>query len=58
MFITSGNSPIDSGLTDDGDERNMNLVSMDVERKGIRSNLNRSKSKSSSKYLTNCNIQL
>ena len=56
MFITSGNSSIDSGLTDDGDERNMNLVSMDVERKGIRSN--RSKSKSSSKYLTNCNIQL
>ena len=56
MFITSGNSSIDSGLTDDRDERNMNLVSMDVERKGIRSN--RSKSKSSSKYLTNCNIQL
>ena len=58
MFITSGNSSIDSGLTDDGDERNMNLVSMDVERKGIRSNLNRSKSKSSSKYLINSNIQL
>ena len=58
MFITSGNSSIDSSLTDDGDKRNMNLVSMDVERKGIRSNFNRSKSKSSSKYLTNCNIQL
>ena len=47
---------MDSNLPNDGDEKNMNLVSMVVKRKGVSSN--RSKSKSSSKYLSNCNIQL
>ena len=56
MYVTSGNSSVDSDLPDDGDKRNMNLVSMVVERKGVSNN--RNKSKSSSKYRSNCNIQL
>ena len=51
MFFTSGNSSKDSDLTDDGDKRNFNLVSMVAGRKRVSSN--RSKLKSSSKYLSN-----
>ena len=53
MFFTSGNSSKDSDLTDDGDKRNFNLVSMVAGRKRVSSNPNRSKLKSSSKYLSN-----
>ena len=49
--FTSGNSSMDSDLTDDGDKRNFNLVSMVAGRKRVSSN--RSKLKSSSKYLSN-----
>ena len=55
MLIISGNSTSDSTLTDGGDERNMNLVSMVVKRKRISSN--HTKAKSSSKYFSNFDIQ-